>query len=206
MPGPSALLIDFGGVLTTSVGASLERFCRAEGLAPGAFADLLAGETEVSRLAPRLEAGEIEDAVFEAAVARELGGTVAAEGLIGRLFAGLELDPAMVAAVAALRRAGVRTVIVSNSYGFSAYRWDLGELADAHLISGAVGVAKPSPAIYELALAEAGAGAGEAVFVDDTQLNLDAAAELGMATILHTEAATTVPRLERAFGLPLAPA
>ncbi|MGV1047134.1 MAG: HAD-IA family hydrolase, partial [Solirubrobacterales bacterium] len=203
MAPPTALLIDFGGVLTSSVSASQEAFCRAEGLSAGAFGELLAGEGEVGRLAPRLEAGEIEDAELEAAIALGLGGTVAAEGLIGRLFAGLELDRAMIAAVERLRAAGVRVVIVSNSYGFSAYRWDLAELADAHLLSGAVGVAKPAPGIFELGLAEAGVEAAEAVFVDDVEVNVEAARGLGMEGILHREAALTVPRLERAFGIGL---
>lgn len=109
----------------------------------------------------------------------------------------------MIAAVAQLRQAGVPVVIVSNSYGFSAYRWDLADLADAHLLSGAVGVAKPAPGIYELGLKEAGVEAGEAVFVDDMQANVDAARALGMEAILHAESAATIAALSSAFGIDL---
>ncbi|HET7444616.1 MAG TPA: hypothetical protein VFJ57_08160 [Solirubrobacterales bacterium] len=85
----------------------------------------------------------------------------------------------MIAAVEELRAAGIRVVIVSNSYGFSAYRWELADLADAHLLSGAVGVAKPAP------------------------VNVDAARALGMEAILHAEAATTIAALSGAFGIEL---
>lgn len=136
-------------------------FCRAEALDPDAFGALLHGDKAVSRLSRRFEAGEIGEGELETEVARALGGAVAAEGLIGpssprsssmRRWSGPW----------ALRAGGVRTVLITNSYGPSAYqRWDLDRLADARVISGLVGVAKPSRGIYELALAEAGSVPGK---------------------------------------------
>ena len=41
---------------------------------------------------------------------------------------------------------------------------------------------------------------GECVFVDDLACNLKPARELGMATVHHTSAATTVAQLERLLG------
>jgi len=44
---------------------------------------------------------------------------------------------------------------------------------------------------------------GQAVYVDDLPFNLKPAEELGMATIHHTSAETTIPELERLLGLEL---
>ena len=41
------------------------------------------------------------------------------------------------------------------------------------------------------------------MFVDDLPFNLTPAQELGMATVHHTGAETTIPELERLLGLPL---
>ncbi len=183
--------------------AAQQAFCRAEGLAPDAFGRLLAEDAGVIGLARRLEMGEVGDREFEARVAEALGESVVAEGLVARLFADLELDRAMVEAVSTLRANGVRTVLVTNSYGHSAYRWDLDLLTDARVVSGDAGVAKPSRGIYELGLAEAGVEAADAVFVDDMRINVDAAREYGMEGILHVDAAATIPLLAAAFGVEL---
>jgi 2-haloacid dehalogenase len=51
------------------------------------------------------------------------------------------------------------------------------------VVSGAVGVVKPDPAIYKIALARMGhPDPGQVLFIDDVQHNIDAAAELGFKT------------------------
>lgn len=57
------------------------------------------------------------------------------------------------------------------------------DFLDAATISGDVGCRKPSAEIYRRFLADAGARAGECVFIDDRSKNLAAAAELGFQTI-----------------------
>ena len=57
----------------------------------------------------------------------------------------------MVAGVLAARRAGVRTAMLSNSWGENRYdRAQLERLFDAWVISGEVGLRKPDPAIYAI--------------------------------------------------------
>jgi epoxide hydrolase-like predicted phosphatase len=120
-----------------------------------------------------------------------------AEGLIDRLMAGAQLDPAMVAGVRALRERGVRTGLVSNSWGEGRYpRELLAELFDGVVISGAEGFRKPDPRMYELGARRAGVAAEACVFVDDLPFNLDPARELGMATIHHRSAAATLAELD----------
>lgn len=55
---------------------------------------------------------------------------------------------------------------------------------DRYVVSYEVGVLKPHPRIYELALREAGTNADESIFIDDREENTAAAESLGLKTIL----------------------
>ena len=99
-------------------------------------------------------------------------------------------DEAMFDAVAAARRAGVRTGLVSNSWGEQGYdRTRFDELFDVLVISGEIGIRKPAPEIYALASERLGRAAERCVFVDDLAGNLKPARAIGMATVLHRDAA-----------------
>jgi putative hydrolase of the HAD superfamily len=201
------LLVDWGGVMTTNLFASFSAFCEAEGLDPAALAQAFrggAGGSSVGReLLIGFEEGRIDDTAFENELGRLLG-LERAEGLIDRLFAGAQPEPAMVDAVRAARRAGVATGLISNSWGTTRYpRELLAELFDGVVISGEVGIRKPAPRIYELGAEAIGLPAAECVFVDDLPFNLPPAAELGMATVHHTSVESTLPELERLLGLDL---
>ncbi|MGH2621083.1 MAG: HAD-IA family hydrolase, partial [Anaerolineales bacterium] len=58
--------------------------------------------------------------------------------------------------------------------------WRIADAFDKLIISAEVGLAKPDPRIYRLALEGLGVEAGQAIFVDDFPENLEAAAALGM--------------------------
>ena len=207
MPGcKQGLLVDFGGVLTTNVFESFARFCAAEGLAPDAVADAFRNQPEPRDLLFQLELGRISAAEFGPRFAMAIG--LAAErgdGIAERLFGHAEADEAMLGAVAAAKRAGVRTGLISNSWGEAlVYDRDrFPELFDAWVISHEVGLRKPDPAIYELGAQRIGLPTEACVFVDDLGGNLKPAKELGMATVKHTDAAETIPRLEELLGVSL---
>lgn len=202
---PSALLIDFGGVLTSPVGRSFGAFCRSQGLPASRFIDLLVGDPEAGRLLIGIERGEISLQEFERGMAPLLGPTVSADDLVRGLTSALEPDHAMRNAVATLRRGGVTTVLLSNSLGREPYaNLDSDTLFDHVLLSEDLGMRKPSKAIYAHALAVAGVAGPEAVFVDDLDRNCAGAERLGMRAILHRDAATTLPQLADAFAVPLA--
>ena len=104
----------------------------------------------------------------------------------------------------AARAAGIRTGLVSNSWGTRRYdRALLERLFDGIVISGEVGIRKPAPEMYRLGAERAGAAPEACVYVDDLPFNLPPAAELGMATVHHTETAATIAELERLLGVPL---
>ena len=199
----SALLVDWGGVLTTNLFASFSAFCADAGLAPEALAERFRSDREGRELLFAFEEGRIEEPVFEERFAGLLG--VPHAGLIDGLFARVGLDEAMLGAVRAARAAGMRTGLISNSWGTRRYdRALLAELFDGIVISGEIGIRKPAPEIYALGAERAGAEPAACVYVDDLPFNLPPAAELGMATVHHTDAALTVPELERLLGVALA--
>jgi epoxide hydrolase-like predicted phosphatase len=110
----------------------------------------------------------------------------------------------MLDAILAARRAGIRTGLISNSWGTRRYdRAKLAELFDGIVISGEVGIRKPTPEIYQLGAQAIGVEPEACVFVDDLAFNLAPAAEQGMATIHHVETEQTVSELEELFGVSL---
>lgn len=195
------LLVDWGGVLTTNLFKSFGDFCTREGLDPQAVAAAFAGDREARRMLVDFECGRIEEREFEAALAGRLG--VPAEGLTDRLFAGLGAEPAMIEAVVAARRAGIRTGLLSNSWGgrYDRSRWE--EMFDVTVISGELGMRKPDPEIYVLAAERLGLPPQDIVFVDDLPQNLPPAEAAGMATVHHTDPPGTLARLEELLGVAL---
>jgi epoxide hydrolase-like predicted phosphatase len=196
------LLVDWGGVLTSDVFASFRAFCQLEGLEADTVTRRFREDRACRELLIALETGAIEEAAFEPQFAALLG--VAAPSLVDRLFAGSAPDEAMLEAVRRARGAGVRTGLVSNSWGTRRYPRDvLAELFDGVVISGEVGMRKPAPEIYALGARSIGVEPEACVFVDDLPFNLTPAAELGMATVHHRTSEETLGELERLLGVSL---
>jgi HAD superfamily hydrolase (TIGR01509 family) len=101
------------------------------------------------------------------------------------------------------RRAGLRTGLLSNSWGNDYPRdgWD--EMFDVVVISGEVGMRKPEPAIFAHTLELLGLRPEETVFVDDLRHNIDAAVAVGMVGVHHRTYDQTLLELEALFGMPL---
>ncbi|HTP23441.1 MAG TPA: HAD family phosphatase [Solirubrobacteraceae bacterium] len=196
------LLVDWGGVLTTDVFASFGAFCELEGLERDATNRVFRDDAECRELILGLETGAVAQEEFEPRVASLLG--VPAPGLIDRLFAGALPDEDMVEAVRRARAGGVRTGLVSNSWGTRRYPRDLlAEVFDTVVISGEVGLRKPAREIYVLGAERIGLAPDDCVFVDDLRVNLAPAESLGMATVHHRTADDTIAQLERLFGVGL---
>ncbi len=206
-----ALVVDFGGVLTTHLGDAFRAFCEREGVDYDRVRTKLReayGEPDPESLVARFETGRIERVEFE----RELA-TALSEGLhrpidptdlIRRMLTDLRIDDAMVAAVRTARSHGIPTALLSNSWGVEYYPHDLMEqLFDHVVISGQVGLRKPDPEVFRLVADRLGVPPDRCVFVDDLASNIAAAEAVGMDGVLHEEAAKTIAELERALGVPL---
>lgn len=189
-------------MLTTNIWAAFGEFCVAEGLEPATVKELFRSDPEAMRLLRGLETGELSEAAFEPRFAALLG-LADSEGLIGRLFAGLGPDEAMVGAVRAARAAGKRTGLISNSFGLGIYDRAPVDLFDQTVISGDVGLHKPQPEIYLLACERLGVEPRDCVFVDDLRENVAGAEAVGMSALLHRDSAATIERLEALLGVQL---
>jgi epoxide hydrolase-like predicted phosphatase len=199
-----ALIVDFGGVLTTNVFESFRSFCEAEGLDPDAVKRLFRERGEGLDLLRQLERGELTVDEFSERFGPLLG-VQETDGLVERLFAGIVADERMVDAVRRVKAAGIPTGLISNSWGGVSYDRvaDSGELFDAMVISGEVGMHKPEPDIFRLGAERLGVAPEECVFVDDLRENCAGAEAVGMTAILHRGADGTVPELERLLGVDL---
>ncbi|MDP0397664.1 HAD family hydrolase [Tsukamurella strandjordii] len=196
-----AVLFDYGGVLTTPMGESIRAWIADEDIDPAVFTATLKAwlGRDAAEGSPihRLETGELPeeefDALFAAALRTRDGGPVNPDGVLRRMFARVAVDPAMWRLAEDLRAAGVAVGVVSNSWGSgNLYDRDrLAELFGAVIISEEVGLRKPDPAIFELALGRLGVPPGRAAFLDDAVPNVDGAAALGLHAVHHTDARTT---------------
>jgi epoxide hydrolase-like predicted phosphatase len=198
----TGLLVDWGGVLTTNLFASFHAFCVESEIDPVTLLGRFRTDPAARELLIALETGELEEQAFESQFAAML--EVEPNGLIDGMFAGVAPDTAMLEAVRLAHDAGVRTGLVSNSWGVHRYPLDLfSQIFHGVVISGEEGIRKPARRMYELGAERAGAPAERCVYVDDLSFNLTPAEELGMATVHHTSAERTIPALERLLGMSL---
>jgi epoxide hydrolase-like predicted phosphatase len=155
----------------------------------------------------RLERGELAPAEFEQQLAERLaerGSPVPARGLLDRMLAGLaELDAGMLGIVRRAQAAGVRTALLSNSWGdhYPAELFD--GLFDAVVISGRVGMRKPDAEIFRHTAELLGLEPAECVMVDDLPHNVRGAVAAGMVAVQHTDTDSTRAELEVLLDLPL---
>lgn len=185
---PTALILDFGGVLTTDLWESVRGCARREGLPDETLVDLLHNDLEIRQMFSGLERGDVRQPEFDHRLAAAAG--IKPDRLLARMCADLQPNHRMLTTVAELRSQGVKIGILSNSWGsgyFSPYEgYDLERLADAVVISDQVRLRKPEPAIFQLVLDRLGVAADRSVFVDDVAANLTPAAAMGMTlSLIH---------------------
>lgn len=205
VPRARALLLDYGGVLTTSVHGAFEGFCAREALDLQRFREVLgAALRDAASPAARVEIGALDPGAFDAEMAALLSAGLAVaiepKGLVERMFRGVRTEQRMVEGIATIRAKGVPVVLVSNSWGGATYDPQVIEsLFDQVIISGEVGFRKPDPEIFQLAAERAGVDPSGCVFVDDLPLNCEGARAVGMEAIHHTDPESTLAALHARF-------
>ena len=214
MSDPQAVLFDYGGVITTPIRGSIASWTSEADIDPQSFSRVLKRwlGRDASPDSPihQLERGELSAADFNTLLTRELrspsGGPVPPGDHLRGMFKASRVDEGTVAVVRDLRAAGVRTGLLSNSWGFSYDRTLLDELFDPIVISGEVGMRKPEKRIFDLAVDRLGLQPSDVVFVDDAEPNLVGARAAGLRTVLHQDAATTRATLGELLPQLLTPA
>jgi epoxide hydrolase-like predicted phosphatase len=205
-----ALIVDWGGVLTSGLDDSMRSWCELDGIDYRAFREVMRswlGAEAVANPIHALERGEVEVPHFEEQLAAHLvtvdGQPVRAEGLLERMFAGFAHAPDMHDVVRRARGSGLKTGLLSNSWGNDYPREEWDALFDDVVISGEVGLRKPEREIFELAVTRLGVPAGACVFVDDLSPNVRGAVAAGMVGVLHVSVEQTRDELEALFGISL---
>ena len=201
------LIVDWGGVLTMPVHTAIGSWLKATGVDQNHYGSVvrrwvqpMPGEGSPVH---RLERGELAVEDFEhllsAALAEE-GSQVEVQGLVSKMFADLTIyEDSMTSLVTRAHAAGIRTGLLSNSWGNEYDRSDWHEMFDTVVISGEVGMRKPEPEIFELALDRIGLAAGDCVFIDDLEHNIVAAEQAGLVGIVHRTFDQTAGELEALF-------
>ena len=208
----SAVVFDLGGVLTESPMVAFAAYEAEAGLPEGLIRRLNSTDPDGNAWA-RYERGELDTAGFADAFeaeARAAGHPLDARRVLAALAG--ELRPAMLAAVASLRAAGVPLALLSNNVAPMPRTGRLGELLgqfDAVVESSVEGVRKPEPEIYRRALDRLSAAAGrpvaaaECAYLDELGINLRTARALGMHTIKVVDPAVALAELSALVRLDL---
>ncbi len=179
-----AVIFDLGGVLVrTEDQAPRRALAERLGISLGQMYYLVFD----SPSAQQASRGELTVAQHWEAVRQALG---LPEAEIDRLsqefWAGDRLDAELVDFLRSLRPR-YHTALLSNAWddlrGYLTDHWGIADTFDELIISAEVGVTKPGPGIYHLALERLGVQPSEAVFVDDFIENIQAARALGMHAV-----------------------
>lgn len=181
-----AVIFDIGGVIVGSPLHAIADYERTLGIPLGSINRVVV-TTAPHGAWSRLERGELglEEfyPLFESDCAAA-GHTVSARQMMLRIAAATTPRPAMLDALRAIRRGGLRTAAITNNWiteedGSHALR----PLFDVFIESAIVGIRKPDPRIFEMACTQLEIEPRQAVFLDDIGLNLKSARALGMKTI-----------------------
>ena len=195
--GIQAIIFDFGGVMVPFFRPDRFRDLEARlSLQPGDLPAILWNSPDW-KLA---EVGAIGDEEYWQRITPRLG-LHAPEALYGfqqDLFGDVQADPHMIDLVQRLR-GRYRLGLLSNASDAAPRllheRYGLDGLFDVEIISALVGLAKPDPAIYRLALERLGTAPEATIFVDDYEPNVAAAAALGIHGIHFAGYEALIPTL-----------
>ena len=186
-----AVVFDMGGVLTTDPFAGMVDYARELGIPDDAIADEVrsgarfkAVETGGSTMRDFLKwlCGSIEE---------QFGVRVEIRRLAASLESGQEVRPEMTALLGELHAQGLRLGLLTNNVREARSWWESGVLPldrfEVVLDSSELGVRKPDPRVYEIALERLGLDAAEVAFVDDLQANVDGALQVGLRGLLFQD-------------------
>ena len=211
-PDLKAVLFDFGGVFTDSPFHAFSAYATRIGATREQVTEIVFGGYVVDSDHPwhQVERGEItlENARERImALGREQGLDVDIwEVFMAMAENGGGLRTELVDYVPRIRASGLATGIITNNVVEFRDHWrgmlPVDELFDFVIDSSEVGMRKPNPAIFELALETGGFTPGQVLFLDDYEGNVIAAQALNIRSILvDGDGAKTVADLDAVLNL-----
>lgn len=202
-----AVVSDFGGVLTSPLLGSFVSFEESSGISLEQLGRAMAAVAARDGTNPlfELETGRMTEQAFIEALEQELsraaGHAISLDGFGERYFEHLHPNEAMIAYMRDLRARGYRMAVCTNNVREWAPRWrakfPVDEIFEDVVDSSFVGVRKPEPRIYELTLERLGVPAAHTVFVDDVEVNCDAAKAVGMGAVWFQSTDQAIADIER---------
>ena len=204
-----ALICDFGGVLTTPLSAGFFAYQEEAGVPLEELGSAMQRAAEAHGEHPlfALERGEISEAEFARRLGDQLDDGFDLSRLRQLFFERIDPNPGMIGYVRELRGRGLRTALLTNNVREWEPLWrakvpDLDEIFELVVDSAFVGMRKPERRIYELTLDRLGGGLRpeQCLFVDDLEVNCEAARALGMTAVRFEHAEQAIAELESALG------
>jgi len=206
-----AVISDFGGVLTTPLLGSFAALQDETGIDAGALGRAMQriAEREGEHPLFELERGRTSEADFLDALQRELASDLGHEPELHRFseiyFDALQVNDSMIGLMRDARARGYRMALLTNNIREWEPLWramlPVDEIFEIVVDSAFVGMRKPEPEIYELTVERLGDGIGPAdcLFVDDVEVNVDVARDLGMHAVHFQSNEQAIPEIEAAL-------
>jgi putative hydrolase of the HAD superfamily len=205
-----AIISDFGGVLTSPLVDSFVGVLGSSGVTFEELGKAMAALAERHGTNPlfELETGRLSEPQFMGALSDELsarrGSRVEMDGFGERYFRHLEPNERMIEYMRGLRDRGYKLAICTNNVKEWEPRWramlPVDEIFDVVVDSAFVGSRKPEPRIYEVTLERLGSTPQTTLFIDDVEINCQAARDLGMEAIHFRSTDQTIEAIEAALS------
>ncbi len=206
-----AIVSDFGGVLTSPLMPAFTRLQDGIDVPPEAYPEAFAHSLAHDGVHPlfALERGEISEADFMARLERGLraaiGRPISLDGFGARLMDELHPNDELFDHFRALRaERGLRFALCTNNVREWEPLWrsklPIDDVFEVVVDSAFVGTRKPEPEIYAITLERLGLPAEACVFLDDLEVNVEAAREAGMLGIVYRDNARALVELASLLG------
>jgi putative hydrolase of the HAD superfamily len=204
------IVSDFGGVLTSPLVDSFVGVLDSSGVSFEELGQAMAAlaEREGSNPLFELETGRLSEARFMDSLSDELsarrGSRVELDGFGERYFRHLEPNQRVIDYMRGLRDRGYKLAICTNNVREWEARWrgmlPVEEIFDVVVDSAFVGARKPERRIYEITLERLGTPPEATLFIDDVDVNCQAAQELGMTAIHFRSTDQAIEAIEAALS------
>ncbi len=211
-PPIRALISDFGGVLTTPLLNSFAAFQDQTGISAESLGRAMQAIADRDGAHPlfELETGRLTEADFleqiAGALEPELGHRPELHRFREIYFEALQPNEPMIELMREIKASGRRMALLTNNVREWEPLWrsmlPVDEIFELVVDSGFVGVRKPDPPIYHLAIARlSGVSAEQCLFVDDVHVNVETARAIGMIGVHFQSNAQAIPEIRHALAL-----
>src|SRR4051812_3549100 len=210
-PRLRAVISDFGGVLTNRLIEAFTAFQNETAISMEQLGRAMQRVSERDGEYPlfRLERGELTEREFLDDLSWGLEAELGHQPTLHRFreiyFEALHANEPMLGLMRELRDRGHRMAILTNNVREWEDLWrsklPLDEIFELIVDSAWVGMRKPDPKIYLLTIERLGDGLGpnQCLFVDDNELNVEAARELGMTAVHFHSNEQAIPEIRAAL-------